>query len=219
MVKPHLIKTFKISNDKKCAEKLVDVVGLYLSPPENALVLSYDAKSQIQALDRTQKSLPMLPGCKKTLTHDYKRNGTTMLFAAIELLAGRIIAECMPRHRHQEWINFLKKIDAETLKHLDLHLIVDNFATHKHSIPRPAKPAHRVTPKRPPETPANHATHSSGPWPVLTRTMTTGQQQELHHRPQGTRQIRFDGVYVVNADRRLWLWWGQPWFFRTRAPD
>ena len=131
-LKPHLIKTFKISNDKKFAEKLVDVVGLYLSPPENALVLSCDEKSQIQALDRTQKSLPMFPGRKKTLTHDYKRNGTTTLFAAIELLAGRIIAECMPRHRHQEWIKFLKKIDDETPRHLDLHLIVDNYATHKH---------------------------------------------------------------------------------------
>ena len=103
-LKPHLIKTFKISNDKKFAQKLFDVVGLYLPPPENALVLSCDEKSQIQALDRTQKSLPMFAGRKKNLTHDYKRNGTTTLFAAIELLAGRIIAECMPRHRHQEWI-------------------------------------------------------------------------------------------------------------------
>ena len=131
-LKPHRTKSFKISNDKQFAEKLVDVVGLYLDPPEHALVLSCDEKSQIQALDRTQKSLPMFPGRNKTLTHDYKRNGTTTLFAAMELAEGRIIAECMPRHRHQEWLKFLKKIDAETPAALDLHLIVDNYATHKH---------------------------------------------------------------------------------------
>jgi len=106
--------------------------GLYLDPPDHALVLSCDEKSQIQALDRTQKSLPIYPGRLKTLTHDYKRNGTTTLFAAIELAEGRIISECMPRHRHQEWIKFLKKIDAETPPALDLHLIVDNYSTHKH---------------------------------------------------------------------------------------
>jgi transposase len=131
-LKPHRIKTFKVSNDPKFVEKLVDVVGLYLNPPEHALVLSCDEKSQIQALDRTQKSLPMFPGRLKTLTHDYRRNGTTTLFAAIELAQGRIIAQCLPRHRHQEWIQFLKQIDAETPPHLDLHLIVDNYATHKH---------------------------------------------------------------------------------------
>ncbi len=131
-LKPHLVKTFKVSNDPRFVEKLVDVVGLYLNPPEHALVLSCDEKSQIQALDRTQKSLPMFPGRLGTLTHDYKRNGTTTLFAAIELAEGRVIAECMPRHRHQEWLKFLKKIDAETPPDLDLHLIVDNYATHKH---------------------------------------------------------------------------------------
>jgi transposase len=131
-LQPHRTKNFKVSNDPQFAEKLVDVVGLYLDPPEHALVLSCDEKSQIQALDRTQKSLPLFPGRLKTLTHDYKRNGTTTLFAAIELAEGKIIAECMPRHRHQEWIRFLKKIDAETPPELDLHLIVDNYATHKH---------------------------------------------------------------------------------------
>jgi transposase len=129
---PHRTKSFKVSNDPQFAEKLVDVVGLSLDPPEHALVLSCDEKSQIQALDRTQKSLPMFPGRLKTLTHDDKRNGTTTLFAAIELAEGKIIAECMSRHRHQEWIRFLKKIDAETPGDLDLHLIVDNYATHKH---------------------------------------------------------------------------------------
>ena len=132
-LKPHLVRTFKVSNDKQFAEKLVDVVGLYLNPPERALVFSCDEKSQIQALDRTQKSLPMFPGRKKTLTHDYKRNGTTTLFAAIELAEGKIIAECMKRHRHQEWLKFLKKIDAETPPDLDLHLIVDNYCNHKHA--------------------------------------------------------------------------------------
>lgn len=131
-LQPHRVKTFKVSNDPKFAEKLVDVVGLYLDPPEHALVLSCDEKSQIQALDRTQKSLPIYPGRLKTLTHDYKRNGTTTLFAAIELAEGKIIADCMPRHRHQEWIKFLKQIDAQTPSDLDLHLIVDNYATHKH---------------------------------------------------------------------------------------
>ncbi len=131
-LKPHRTKGFKVSNDPRFAEKLVDVVGLYLDPPEHALVFSCDEKSQIQALDRTQKSLPLFPGRLKTLTHDYKRNGTTTLFAAIELAEGQIIAECLPRHRHQEWIKFLKKIDAETPPELDLHLIVDNYATHKH---------------------------------------------------------------------------------------
>lgn len=132
-LQPHRTKGFKVSNDPRFAEKLVDIVGLYLDPPEHALVLSCDEKSQIQALDRTQKSLPLFPGRLKTLTHDYKRNGTTTLFAAIELAEGRIISDCMPRHRHQEWIKFLKKIDAETPPGLDLHLIVDNYATHKHS--------------------------------------------------------------------------------------
>ena len=131
-LKPHLVKTFKVSNDPQFVEKLVDVVGLYLNPPEHALVLSCDEKSQIQALDRTQKSLPMYPGRLGTLTHDYKRNGTTTLFAAIEVAEGKVIAKCMPQHRHQEWLKFLRKIDAETPADLELHLIVDNYATHKH---------------------------------------------------------------------------------------
>ena len=131
-LKPHLHRTFKVSNDPHFAEKLLDVVGLYLDPPEHALVLCVDEKSQIQALDRTQKSLPIYPGRCATMTHDYKRNGTTTLFAALDMLEGRLIGQCMPRHRHQEFIKFLKQIDAETPAGLDLHLIVDNYATHKH---------------------------------------------------------------------------------------
>lgn len=131
-LKPHLAKTFKVSNDPRFVEKVRDVVGLYLDPPDNALVLSCDEKSQIQALDRTQKSLPLVPGRLGTMTHDYKRNGTTTLFAAIDAARGRVIGTCMPRHRHQEWIRFLKRIDSQTPAALDLHLIVDNYATHKH---------------------------------------------------------------------------------------
>ncbi len=131
-LKPHLARTFKVSNDPQFIEKLEDVVGLYLNPPENALVLSADEKSQIQALDRTQPGLPMKKGRAGTMTHDYKRNGTTTLFAAIDMLEGKVIAECMPRHRHQEWIKFLRIIDRDTPAEMDLHLIVDNYATHKH---------------------------------------------------------------------------------------
>jgi transposase len=131
-IKPHLSRTFKVSNDRQFVEKLVDVVGLYLNPPEKALVLCADEKSQIQALDRTQPGLPLKKGRCGTMTHDYKRNGTTTLFAAIELAEGRLIGTCLPRHRHQEWIKFLKLIDQSTPAELDLHVIVDNYATHKH---------------------------------------------------------------------------------------
>jgi transposase len=131
-LKPHLSRTFKLSNDPRFVEKLVDVVGLYLNPPEHALVLCCDEKSQIQALDRTQPGLPIKPGRCGTMTHDYKRNGTTTLFAALEVAQGKLIGTCMQRHRHQEWIKFLKLIDAQTPAELDLHLIADNYNTHKH---------------------------------------------------------------------------------------
>ena len=131
-LKPHLIKTFKVSNDPHFEEKLRDIVGLYMNPPENALVLSADEKTSIQALDRTQPGLPLVKGRCGTMTHDYKRNGTTTLFAAMELAQGEVIATCMQRHRHQEWIKFLVMIDEQTPRELDLHVIVDNYATHKH---------------------------------------------------------------------------------------
>lgn len=131
-LKPHLIKTFKLSRDKQFLEKLTEVVGLYLNPPDRALVLCVDEKSQIQALDRTQPGLPIKKGRCGTMTHDYKRNGTTTLFAALSMLDGKVIGDCMPRHRHQEFIRFLNKIDSETPAGLDLHLIVDNYGTHKH---------------------------------------------------------------------------------------
>jgi len=131
-LKPHLIRTFKVSRDKQFVEKLYDVVGLYLNPPDKSLVLCVDEKSQVQALDRTQPGLPLKKGRCGTMTHDYKRNGTTTLFAALSMLDGKVIGDCMPRHRHQEFIRFLKKVDAETPSELDLHLIVDNYGTHKH---------------------------------------------------------------------------------------
>src|SRR5712691_4696329 len=131
-LKPHQSHTFKLSRDPRFVEKLTDVVGLYLNPPQQAIVLCVDEKSQIQALDRTQPGLPMKKGRCGTMTHDYQRNGTTTLFAALSMLDGKVIGDCMPRHRHQEFIRFLKKIDVETPAELALHVIVDNYATHKH---------------------------------------------------------------------------------------
>jgi transposase len=131
-LKPHRVETFKLSTDPRFEEKLADVVGLYLNPPESAIVLSMDEKSQIQALDRTQPSLPMKPGRAGTMTHDYKRNGTTTLFAALDVLTGSVIGQCLPRHRHSEFLMFLRTIDREVPKGLQIHLILDNYQTHKH---------------------------------------------------------------------------------------
>lgn len=130
-LQPHRVETFKLSRDKQFVEKVKDVVGLYLNPPDRALVLSVDEKSQIQALDRTQPGLPMKRGRCATMTHDYKRNGTTTLFAALNMLDGTVIGKCLPRHRSKEFIRFLDIIDQQTLVALDLHLIVDNYGTHK----------------------------------------------------------------------------------------
>jgi transposase len=135
-LQPHRVETFKLSRDKRFVEKLRDVVGLYLDPPEHALVLSIDEKSQIQALDRTQPGLPLKKGRAGTMTHDYKRNGTTTLFAALNVLEGTVIGECMKRHRHQEFLRFLRRVDRDTPASLDIHAIVDNYATHKHPAVR-----------------------------------------------------------------------------------
>ncbi len=129
---PHRVDTFKVSIDPAFTEKLIDVVGLYLDPPEKAIVLCMDEKSQLQALDRTQPSLPMVPGRAGTMTHDYKRNGTTTLFAALDVLTGKVIGQCLPRHRHEEFLTFLKTIDAQVPRGLHVHLILDNYSTHKH---------------------------------------------------------------------------------------
>lgn len=131
-LKPHLTKQFKLSNDPKFQEKLEDVVGLYLNPPENAAVFCVDEKSSIQALDRTQPGLPMKPGRAGTMTHDYKRNGTSTLFAALNVFTGEVIGECKQKHRHQEFLSFLKTVEKETPEELELHIIVDNYSTHKH---------------------------------------------------------------------------------------
>ncbi len=132
-LKPHRVETFKISNDPAFAEKLEDIVGLYLNPPEHALVLCVDEKSQIQALDRTQPGLPLKRGRGATMTHDYKRNGTATLFAALNAANGEVYGLCQERHRHQEWLKFLRLLDHSMPAHLDLHLISDNYATHKHA--------------------------------------------------------------------------------------
>jgi transposase len=131
-LKPHLVETFKLSKDKHFFEKLEDVVGLYLNPPDKALVFCFDEKSQIQALDRTRPILPLAPGIPAKQTHDYIRHGTTTLFAALSMLDGKVIGECMPRHRHQEFIKFLNTLNEEIPEDKELHLIVDNYATHKH---------------------------------------------------------------------------------------
>jgi transposase len=130
-IKPHLSGSFKLSRDAKFLEKLTDVVGLYLNPPDKALVLCLDEKSQIQALDRTQPGLPLKKGRCGTMTHDYKRNGTTTLFAALNVLDGKVIGECHGRHRHHEWLKFLRRLDAEFPPQLQLHLVMDNYGTHK----------------------------------------------------------------------------------------
>ena len=131
-LKPHRVESFKLSNDPRFIEKLEDIVGLYLNPPEHALVLCCDEKTQIQALDRTQPGLPLKRGRGKTMTHDYKRNGVTTLFAALNMLTGQVLSMTDQLHRHQEWLRFLKTIDRKTPKTKELHLIVDNYATHKH---------------------------------------------------------------------------------------
>jgi len=134
-LKPHLVHAFKLSNDPRFEEKLIDVVGLYVNPPEQAIVLCLDEKSSVQALDRTQPSLPMVKGRAETMTHDYKRHGTTTLFA-LDVLTGRVIGECLPRRLHTEFLRFLKTIHREVPKGLDVHLICDNYATHKHAAVR-----------------------------------------------------------------------------------
>jgi transposase len=131
-LKPHLVESFKLSNDKRFDEKLVDVVGLYMDPPDKAVVLCIDEKSQIQALDRTQPSLPMKKGRAGTMTHDYKRHGTTTLFAALDVLSGTVIGQCLPRHTNNEFVHFLRKVDKEVPKGVAVHVILDNYGTHGH---------------------------------------------------------------------------------------
>ena len=132
-LKPHRVSSFKLSNDIHFEEKLKDIVGLYLSPPEHAVVFSCDEKSQIQALDRTQPGLPLKKGRCQTMTHDYKRNGTTSLFAALETVTGKVIGQCLNKHRHEEWLKFLRLIEKSAPVGKEIHIICDNYATHKHA--------------------------------------------------------------------------------------
>ena len=134
-LQPHRIEYFKLSTDPHFVEKLRDVVGLYVDPPERAVVFAFDEKSQIQALDRTQPGLPLKKGRAGTMTHDYKRHGTTTLFAALDVATGEVVHECLPRHRHQEFLRFLRKIERSVASELDIHVILDNYATHKHHDP------------------------------------------------------------------------------------
>ncbi len=202
-LKPHLVKTFKLSRDKHFVEKLVDVVGLYINPPEKSLVLCVDEKSQIQALDRTQPSLPLKKGRCGTMTHDYKRNGTTTLFASLSVLDGKVIGECMARHRHQEFIRFLKKIDDDTPHGLDLHLIMDNYATHKHpSVKRwlARHPRFRL-----------HFTPTSSSWLNLVerwfRDLTEKQLRRgsFHNVPILIKTI-YDYIHNNNQNPKLFVW-------------
>jgi DDE superfamily endonuclease len=147
-LKPHLVRTFKVSNDPQFAEKVEDIVGLYLAPPEHAVVFSVDEKTQIQALDRRQPGLPLKKGRCGTMTHDYKRNGTTTLFAALNTLDGTVIADTMPKHRRQEWLKFLKQIYRLVPKDKEIHIICDNYATHKCRLGWPRTGAFTFTSRR-----------------------------------------------------------------------
>jgi DDE superfamily endonuclease len=184
-LQPHRVRSFKLSNDPKFAEKFKEVVGLYIDPPAHAVVLSIDEKSQIQALDRAQPGLPMKKGRCATITNDYKRNGTTTLFAALDILEGKVIGRCMQRHRHQEFIRFLNAVERQMPADKALHVVLDNYATHKRvlgptrsKVGLPGSPGNassavsspRSSSSRPPSTassprPTTNPSHSSGPNP------------------------------------------------------
>ena len=190
-LKPHLVETWKLSTDPQFIDKVRDVVGLYMSPPENALVLCVDEKSQIQALDRTAPCLPMLPTTPARMTHDYVRNGTTSLFAAFDLASGSVIAQPYRRHRHQEFLRFLKLIDAAVPKDLELHLVLDNYATHK----TPA--IHQWLLKHPRF--HLHFTPTSSSWMNLVERWFA----ELTNRK--LRRSAHRGVTALESDIRQWI--------------
>jgi len=202
-LKPHQSHTFKLSNDPNFVEKLEDVVGLYLSPPEHALVLCVDEKSQLQALDRTQPGLPMKPGRAGTMTHDYKRHGTTTLFAALSVADGQVIGTCQPHHTHKEWLKFLKLIDAQTPSEKDLHLIADNYGTHKH-------PAVRRWLKRHPRF-FMHFTPTSSSWLNMVerffRDLTTQSVRRGVFRSVSALIAAIEEhIHVHNADPKPFIW-------------
>jgi transposase len=193
-LQPHRVRTFKISNDPKFADKLKDVVGLYVDPPAHAVVLSIDEKSQIQALDRTQPGLPMKKGRCATMTHDYKRNGTTTLFAALDILEGKVIGRCMQRHRHQEFIRFLNAVERQVPADKAVHVVLDNYATHKHPKVTAWLQRHRRFTFHFTPTSCSWANAVEGLFAKLTRQTQTrrlhldrrasGRHQPLHHRNQ-----------------------------------
>jgi transposase len=190
-LKPHLVRGFKVSNDPDFVAKVKDVVGLYLDPPADALVLAVDEKSQIQALDRTQPGLPLKKGRAGTMTHDYKRNGTTTLFAALDVATGQVIGECLLRHRAKEFLAFLKTINRQTPAHLDLHLILDNYATHK------APPIQRWLQRHPRFT--LHFTPTSSSWLNLVERLFA----EITR--QRIRRGTFDNVPQLQAAITDWI--------------
>jgi transposase len=190
-LKPHLVRGFKVSNDPAFVDKVKDVVGLYLDPPANAVVLAVDEKSQIQALDRTQPGLPLKKGRAGTMTHDYKRNGTTTLFAALNVATGEVIGECLPRHRAKEFLAFLKIIDRQTPADLDLHLVLDNYATHK------APPIKRWLKRNPRVT--LHFTPTSSSWLNLVERLFA----EITR--QRIRRGTFDSVAKLEAAIAQWI--------------
>jgi transposase len=202
-LKPHRVKTFKLSKDKHFVEKLTDVVGLYLNPPDKALVLCVDEKSQIQALDRTQPGLPMKKGRCGTMTHDYKRNGTTCLFAALNVLDGTVIGTCYPRHRHEEFLKFLRKIDRESPGGTDLHLIVDNYGTHKHPNVKKWLGKHKRF--------HIHFTPTSGSWLNLIErwfgeiTRRRIRRGVFHNVPELTAAIG-EYIHLNNQDPKPFIW-------------
>jgi len=187
-LQPHRVRAFKLSNDPKFADKLKEVVGLYIDPPAHAVVLSIDEKSQIQALDRTQPGLPMKKGRCATMTHDYKRHGTTTLFAALDILEGKVIGRCMQRHRHQEFIRFLNAVEREVAADTAVHVVLDNYATHKHprvkagcggmraspfTSPRPRAPGPMPSKAGLPSSPGNASNAASSPRSSSCRPRST----------------------------------------------
>jgi transposase len=208
-LKPHRLKSFKLSNDPRFEEKLDDIIGLYLHPPEHALVLSCDEKSQIQALDRTQPGLPLKKGRCQTLTHDYKRNGTTTLFAALNVLDGSVLGTCMSKHRHQEWIKFLNLIAATAPPDKEIHIICDNYATHKH-------PKVEAWQKRHPRF-HFHFTPTSASWlnqvERFFRDLTTKQlRRGVFHNVDDLIAAIHDYLEAHNTDP-------QPFAWTAKAPD
>ena len=202
-LKPHLSRTFKLSNDPAFVDKVRDIVGLYLNPPEHALVLAVDEKSQIQALDRTQPGLPLKRGRAATMTHDYKRHGTTTLFAALDVLEGKVIGQCMLRHRAAEFIRFLRTLDKATPRERNLHLIVDNYAAHKTAAVKRWLAAHprfhlHFTP-----TSASWLNAVEGFFATLTRRRL---KRGIFHSVLDLNQAIREYIEAHNADPKPFVW-------------